>query len=265
MRTPQIRFLGTPAAASTSVWVNPQSELIREPNLLVPKKLPIGRVKIDWNHSLTNTLLGCWLPGSSPLNMVDNGMSTIISAGGYPKINGNGAEFSRGADDRYLTNFYPGTGVMGGGNAFTAFVRFTVNTDPAGVASEVLGCNDGSNHRLYFGLDTLSVSVFGCGNRSTQLNALPRTISIGETIDLVLLRTLGSGTAKIYFGAEFLGSVGTSFSGTSSDPIYLSSEDTSTTVDNSFTVKHFYWFAEEFSVSKIRDITDDPYQFLIPA
>ena len=45
MRTPQIRFLGTPAAAGTGVWVNPQSELLREPNLLVPGKKPVGSVR----------------------------------------------------------------------------------------------------------------------------------------------------------------------------------------------------------------------------
>jgi len=65
MRTPHIRFLGTPAAASTSVWVNPQSEMLREPNLLIPGRKPVGNVEIDWSNSLTRGLVGYWLLNES--------------------------------------------------------------------------------------------------------------------------------------------------------------------------------------------------------
>ena len=35
--------------------------LLREPNLLTPNKKPVGNVQIDWNHPLTNGLVGCWI------------------------------------------------------------------------------------------------------------------------------------------------------------------------------------------------------------
>lgn len=41
--------------------IHPQSEFLREPNLLIPRKQPVGPVKIDWQHPLSENLLGYWL------------------------------------------------------------------------------------------------------------------------------------------------------------------------------------------------------------
>jgi len=52
------------------IW-NPQSEMLREPNLLVPRKQPVGRVKIDWSLGITNKMRFCW-DASQPIDLVSN-------------------------------------------------------------------------------------------------------------------------------------------------------------------------------------------------
>jgi len=71
MRTPQIRFLGTPAAEESGIWVNPQSELLREPALLRAGEFPVGNVRVDWSHPLAHRLCGCWLfrPNNGLVNL----------------------------------------------------------------------------------------------------------------------------------------------------------------------------------------------------
>lgn len=40
---------------------NPNSEFLREPNLLMPGKKPVGAVKINWEHTLTGGLEDYWI------------------------------------------------------------------------------------------------------------------------------------------------------------------------------------------------------------
>ena len=44
--------------------------MLREPNLLLPGKKPVGSVKIDWDHPISKNLLSCW-------NMTE-GAGTVI-------------------------------------------------------------------------------------------------------------------------------------------------------------------------------------------
>jgi len=61
---------------------NPQSELLREPNLLIPGKKPVGSVKIDWSHPLAKGWSAFFCP--LPHNKSD-------------LVNGNQPEFWSGA------------------------------------------------------------------------------------------------------------------------------------------------------------------------
>ena len=61
MRIPRLLKIQTPEAAGLTPIPNPCSEFLREPNLLIPGKKPVGAVRIDWGHPLANRLTGCWL------------------------------------------------------------------------------------------------------------------------------------------------------------------------------------------------------------
>ena len=52
---------------------NPNSELLREPNLLIPGKKPIGPVKIDWGHPLAPNCVAAYT-FNSQVNIVNNGV-----------------------------------------------------------------------------------------------------------------------------------------------------------------------------------------------
>lgn len=68
-----------PKAAPTYTEAN----LLKEPNLWVPKKKPIGPVKIDWAHELTDGLIGFWiLNRSQTCNLVNNLPATIRGSTG---------------------------------------------------------------------------------------------------------------------------------------------------------------------------------------
>ena len=58
---------------------NPRSELLREPNLLVPGKKPVGPVKIDWNHPLARGLIEYIL--ATNIGMVKVINPSVASAG----------------------------------------------------------------------------------------------------------------------------------------------------------------------------------------
>jgi len=74
------------------VW-NPRSELIREPNLLVPGKKPIGPVKINWSHPDTKGLIASILCGDGPpRELVTGAIGAIAETDGdlYNSADGQG-------------------------------------------------------------------------------------------------------------------------------------------------------------------------------
>jgi len=111
-----------------AIVVNPQSELIREPNLLVPGKKPIGPVKIDWSHPLAKGLVAAYLwdsrrgyrniiphgkPSVAGGNQSFDGDSGILDGSGeYIRVN----PFEMGITDTYTgTLVYQRKGSYGGG------------------------------------------------------------------------------------------------------------------------------------------------------
>jgi len=49
---------------STGKLINPTSEIIREPGLLIPGKKPVGNVVIDWSNTITDGLLAYYFSNS---------------------------------------------------------------------------------------------------------------------------------------------------------------------------------------------------------
>ena len=64
---------------------NPQSEFLREPNLLIPGKKPVGSVKIDWENPITRGLIGWYIfneiGSQSIVNIARPGVATGTRGG----------------------------------------------------------------------------------------------------------------------------------------------------------------------------------------
>jgi len=72
--------------------VNPQSEFLREPNLLIPNKKPIGTVKIDWSHPMTKALKAVVI-GGYQINLV-TGEQLVSRNTDVPLVNSKAFEFN---------------------------------------------------------------------------------------------------------------------------------------------------------------------------
>ena len=73
--------------------------MLREPNLLVPGKKPVGSVKIDWTHSLTRGLVGAWV-------LSDWSQLTDLTGNNNGSETGTGSAITVGHDihGKYLRN-----------------------------------------------------------------------------------------------------------------------------------------------------------------
>jgi hypothetical protein len=60
-----------------SVLIHPQSELIREPRLLVPGQQPLGPVRVDWSHSIGKNVLYSFLGRAGLQELVKNRQATV--------------------------------------------------------------------------------------------------------------------------------------------------------------------------------------------
>lgn len=70
------------------IW-NAQSEILRDPNLLTPGKMPNGRVKIDWSNKVTNKLHSCYLWNSfNPHDLTGRVPASAITVGGSAVVLG---------------------------------------------------------------------------------------------------------------------------------------------------------------------------------
>ena len=64
-----------------AIVINPASEFLREPNLLVPGKKPLGSVKVDFSNSLSKSVLAVWLVSAlGPIRDIVSGDYTTVLA-----------------------------------------------------------------------------------------------------------------------------------------------------------------------------------------
>jgi len=84
-----------------------EDALLREPNLWVPGKKPVGPVKIDWEHPITANLAGIYLLNSPAIHNLVTGAVTTMPATEGVIVRGN-AYFERatGAADGHFIDLY---------------------------------------------------------------------------------------------------------------------------------------------------------------
>ena len=155
--------------------------MLREPNLLVPGKKPVGPVKIDWSHPSANGLVGCYLLNSTAVvNLAKGKVGNMLPAEGV--IKGNNAYFpyhlETGEAEGHLIDLYsddlmPEATIMTSG--YQAFVdigygRYWTETGADG--SEFTISNRTTDNRFTLKVGGTAWYIFGTVSVNPQVVSL---------------------------------------------------------------------------------------------
>ena len=138
--------------------------MLREPNLLVPGKRPVGPVKIDWNNTVTNGMVFCAInvPGGHFIDLVSGKLSHAYSTATVNEVYGrNGGSSVQGTDGTLMAKGSArGTGELWNANETGVDFLTTIGT------LITLGRHEasvGNNQVFYFGSNEKVSSYYGCG------------------------------------------------------------------------------------------------------
>ena len=154
---------------------NPQSELLREPNLLIPGKKPVGAVRVDQSHELGRKCTGCWLfDGTFIDKTTGKKINNLCGSKTLPAIiidgvEGGVADIDNGGD----TASIPISELYSGG-PYTIAIRANPN-EKAGI-SHMVGVDGNSSNgekllRVYWGSDGLMDAVFAIVGGGTSITS----------------------------------------------------------------------------------------------
>ena len=120
--------------------------MLREPNLLIPGKKPVGNVKIDWSHPLSKGLKYAFLDLNR--NLVD-GKKTVATGGEITLVTrSDGSLWNYIGDGQYVTFDTPAT--MFAAEEATIFYELQNNsTSNNESALHELSTSTASTHRFY--------------------------------------------------------------------------------------------------------------------
>jgi hypothetical protein len=259
----------------TFTYTNPscypiEAALLREPNLWVPGKKPVGNVKIDKYHGFAPRL-GCWLFGDYPnyiISLVDNKFSSIYNSDRICDVDSNGKYFywaTRSTQHKIYTTYLESTS---GSYTFELIAdwpaTYDILRDTAGgsvylfdILSDrfVIGFDPSTSNNIgFFDGDWASTGYQPCGNGYQHIIFVFNSTTGYATLYVngiekysaatYSTRTLTSSTAKL-FGRY-------SNDGNNYNPHNLKT--------------YFYVIHDRALTSgEARDRYLDPYQFLIPA
>jgi hypothetical protein len=256
--------------------VHPQSQLIREPRLLVPRGSPIGRVKIDWSHPLSRDLLAyaplCEKLGMRFFDLVSNSQLTPragYEVGGYAaqadthhglscidnnKLDLNWLQFPK----TYVTNGCTLCVEICKHTAFVALAGPLFNRGPSNVAT-------GINAGAYLASTKLGLHWNDSFYDWTGGPVLP----IGEWVLTAITRQSGSGGQVV---AVHTVSLGTGYQTASpGSAVAVTFDELKIGTDDLLERRFFSWIANARLYNRALDKTElqelfyRPYQMLIPA
>ena len=249
--------------------------MLREPNLLVPRKKPVGPVKIDWSLPITNGLKTCAIATSvGAIDIVSGQIATNNTSGITKEIEaGKGIVLENAASTDYSTftdkNMCPqGTG----GYTIIADIRKNgTNNDITYICGQ----------RVTGG--TKSWAITAGGNERLRFRDHNGSAFVANYLIVGKSGSIDDWVNDVFF------TIGIKFSGTGGDDISFYHDgilsDTYTTAngsnfDNSLSflgsytgsgsclsdVNYVYiWQDRELTDAEHASIAADPYQFLIPA
>ena len=225
-----------------------EETLLREPNLWIPGKKPVGNVKIDWSHPFTKDLIFATINGLDLVHSVPGGIRLpngwFRGAGVSPySANEDTAVNTVLAEIEYTSNNGDWAGVDNG--------YYVSNTDNLQVGFGLWG----SSNNLWLSCRRNSASGFFQSKAITfpYKAILWHRSDFGDTGDFA---------QKLYENGTLLADA--EKSGTYSQD----SRRKYTAFDTTSTGKNCNWafrFKADVSIAVLDSISLDPYQFLIPA
>jgi len=250
---------------------NPNSEFLREPNLLIPGKAPVGSVKIDWSHPLSAKLVAAVIitnRGAEDLVSriaAQNGANITqgVSPSGNRHLTGDGTQTSAGS-----VSFVDGENGLQGSGPHSVVAKLYM---PADIVHNryILGQRGPSYIGTWF-FKHLATSKINIAHYAS--NWVYNFISTGwpyDTWNTVGYSTDGaSGTdLNVYRDGGYYQTgttlLVTDLSNTANDLHFIGE-----TVDDKNanpSVEYLYLYQRELSDAEHESIANDPYQFLIPA
>lgn len=241
-----------------SDWFVVEDTLLREPNLWTPKSKPVGIVKVDWSHPLTDGLIAYWAMlergESRVFDLVSHEEGTVIGTAAWEP---DGLLFNGTSDYVHAFNYLPG---FSNNTDFTIIISFT-STDIASPQGLVAGRNIGSAGWTF--------SVVGSKlafYTSPDWWSSNTTLSSDTEYIAAITHDTSADELRFYINGR---PDGTSTPGTFFDVGYLSigSWDAADTLAYLLEGKTRFvqMFNRKLTDGEIAALYRDPYQFLIPA
>jgi len=240
--------------------------LLREPNLWVPGKKPIGRVKIDWSHPLARGLSDAFIfneGGVSSRNLVKKntvGDAATAYSGATYETDGTGRVIlSDASNECFLAN----KSVNPSAAPFPRSVCFNFRKTVAAASYRYFFYHNSPNFAASCDAANTDFSVFGanCGDTYAALDD-------GDWHSVVVYKsTSASSNANAYFDGnkKSLTTVFLTTTPTTPDYLAINGRDDSTFRYSGGFMGYFYQYTRQLSEAERIALHLDPYQFLIPA
>ena len=236
--------------------------LLREPNLWVPGKKPVGSVKIDWSHPLAKDLAGYWLMDrvESITNLVNGDMVEPTAGHDFSlKADANGRNIYTPGNTTtytYSTGFPDITAT----DNRTFLIVWTPVSAPSGSYFRYLA---GWRRTLFFSWDHTTSDmqrVLAAGNTWTYTSQWSQ--SAGERAAISFTYD-GVSTARLYKNGVFVDSITPPFDATGDRTLRIVTNGTMDVPNGSWGTC-ILW-NRTLSASELVGISRDLYQFLIPS
>lgn len=252
--------------------VNPYSEFLREPNLLIPQKRPIGQIKINRTHPLARNLMLCCVP-----NRVNRGVDLI--SGKVPSLDGQAFVSDRGFetpdtgfDDHII---FDNLALNNHATQFTVITGF-VNTGAAFNYETCLWhCDTGGDEHCVSSTSSAPNSLYIRHRTNIARNGVSTGIPFwndGEQHVFAMQithRTDNGAEIDVWIDGETVMSTGAIFTWDANTVISkLAIRSNSSGAANSSPVgftEFFYIFDRQMSDEELRNFMRNPYQIVVPA
>jgi len=239
---------------------------LREPNLLVPGKKPVGSVRIDTSHPMAPTEYWLLSPAVG-LNNLARPDNPFVSFGTYEWKGNNIFYNNKSQTTNYLKSaqYYNTTAWGVNNDPFLMIISFThyTNSDEATYAAICSSPTDTTPWLAF-------IQDLPADNREWYFdNAYMDGADAGPRVGtktVMALQGHADGYASTYMDGVFRSTFnrGTWVSGSTSDDIYLNTgywRDAACTCEYDY----LYLLMGEPSQQQVLNLLADPYQFLIPA
>ena len=245
---------------------NINSELLREPNLLIPGKKPIGPVKIDWEHPLTSGLVFCDLFRSELVN----GLVPTTDANTSTKV----------LPEHGMSNYFPGdntdeavrydyTKVPTFDNVTITMIMSNDYTSDESLPAWLTlfdGTDDNTRFiRILYRADTKQYRFRLFTSAATNLDILPGSFPANRVI--ILTFVYDGVNMRIYQDGTDKGNIAKTGSITAANSDWILGSDYVSDADTKAhsVIPLFMIHNRGLTPKEITELNKDPYQILVPA